>query len=144
MLSIGEVASRSGFRASAIRYYETIGLLQAPPRRGGKRMFSESVVERLAVIELAKLAGFGLDDIRNLLSSVGASGRPAQSWKNLIPAKTAEIDEQMKRLAEVKGVLSKLDGCSCATLEECGRAFANSRRSIESTVQTYPVPYTRK
>lgn len=129
MLTIGQVALQAGLRASAIRYYEAQGLLPPPWRKGGKRMYHPSIVERLAVIELAKVAGFELEEIRALLSSVG-EGRPARAWAKLVPAKRIEVDAQIRRLQEVNDALSKLNGCSCATLDECGRTF-NAYRSTQ-------------
>jgi len=126
MLTIGQVASRAGLRASAIRYYEAQGLLPKPTRQAGKRIYSTSILERLAVIELAKVAGFELRDIRAMLSEAGVS-EPSVAWKKLAAAKGADIDEQMRRLNEMKRVLSKLTACTCATLEECGRAFVEAR-----------------
>jgi len=100
MLTIGQVASRTGLRASAIRYYEAQGLLPRPSRQAGKRMYSAAILDRLAVIELAKIAGFGLSEIRVLLSHVEA-GEPSAA-------------------------------CTCATLEECGRAYIQARLSQAS------------
>jgi MerR family redox-sensitive transcriptional activator SoxR len=142
MLTIGQVAARTGLRASAIRYYEALGLLRRPPRLGGKRVYPPSVVEQLAVIELAKIAGFGLRDIRALQANVG-TGAAAAAWRTLIPARKAEVDAELQRLVAVKHVLSKLDACTCATLDDCGRAFINARltsrplrRAKTSTLRT--------
>jgi MerR family redox-sensitive transcriptional activator SoxR len=129
MLTIGTVAARTGLRASAIRYYEAQGLLPRAPRKDGRRMYNASILERLAVIELAKTAGFDLAEIRAVLSTAG-DGQPAPAWAKLATAKHVEIDAQMKKLARMKDVLAKLTGCTCATLDECGRAF-NAARSNE-------------
>jgi len=126
MLTIGQVASRAGLRASAIRYYEARGLLRCAPRKDGKRIYDASILERLAVIELAKTAGFDLDEVRAVLSRVGER-QPAAAWRTLAQAKQAEIDGQIRMLARMKDVLAKLTGCTCATLEECGRAFSAAR-----------------
>jgi len=126
MLSIGEVASRSGLKTSAIRYYEAQGLLRPAQRHAGRRVYPASILERLAVIELAKVAGFELQEIRALLSNVDGS-EPAEAWKQLVSAKAVEIDEQVKRLLEVKDLLSKLKACTCATLEECGSGYIEAR-----------------
>ena len=80
MLTIGQVASRAGLRPSAIRYYEAQGLLPRTSREGGKRIYHASIIERLAVIELAKMAGFDLGEIRAILSSLG-EGEPAPDWR---------------------------------------------------------------
>jgi len=126
MLTIGEVASRAGLQASAIRYYEALGLVPMAHRSGGKRIYDASILDRLAAIELAKRAGFELREIRDLLSEVG-QGRPAPIWRKLAKAKRGELDEQISRLATMKEVLSKLAGCNCRTLADCGRAFIAAR-----------------
>jgi MerR family redox-sensitive transcriptional activator SoxR len=122
MLTIGEVASRTGLRVSAIRYYEERGLLPKASRSGGKRVYSTSVLQRLAVIRLAKAAGFNLDEIRVTLSNLGEN-QPAARWRTLATAKRVELDAEMRRLTITKYVLTRMRACSCATLEECGRAF---------------------
>jgi MerR family transcriptional regulator, redox-sensitive transcriptional activator SoxR len=125
MLTIGQVASRTGLRASAIRYYESRGLLPKASRVGGKRVYEGSVIERLAIIELAKTAGFRLDEIVATLSNAGQAG-PAARWKTVAKAKHHEVDAEMKRLMITKHVLARLSACSCATLEDCGRAFLDA------------------
>ena len=90
MLTIGQVASRTGLRASAIRYYESRGLLPKASRIGGKRVYEGSVLERLAIIELAKTAGFHLDEIRSTLLRAG-EGKPAARWKTVAQARQHEL-----------------------------------------------------
>jgi MerR family redox-sensitive transcriptional activator SoxR len=68
-LSIGDVASRAGIRTSAVRYYETVGLIPAPDRISGQRRYEGDVVHRLGLIAVAKEAGFSLDEVRTLLDS---------------------------------------------------------------------------
>ena len=126
MLTIGQVALKSGLRASAIRYYESLGLLPSPPRRAGKRIYPDAILERLAVIELAKVAGFGLHEIRSLMADA-ATGEPVRAWKKLAAAKSLEIDQHMRQLGRMKRVLSRLAACRCATMEECGRLFIEAR-----------------
>ena len=123
MLTIGQVAQRAGLRASAIRYYEAQGLLPPAPRHGGKRVYDASILVRLSAIDLAKTAGFTLGEIRALVS---AGGKPARVWKRLTAVKRAELDREMARLALMRTVLEKLDGCRCSTLEDCGRIFENA------------------
>src|SRR5512132_4457141 len=73
-LSIGEVARLSGKAASAIRYYEEVGLVDVPERISGRRRYPRTVVRTLAVIETAQRAGLSLDD------PPAASGDPVGSW----------------------------------------------------------------
>jgi MerR family redox-sensitive transcriptional activator SoxR len=135
MVTIGQVASRTGLRASAIRYYEECGLLPPSSRTGGKRVYPSSILERLAVIRLAKAAGFNLDEIRAALSTIG-EGKPAARWKTLATTKRAELNAELKRLLVTKYVLARMSACSCATLEECGRAFLKAVSSRPSEPPT--------
>jgi MerR family transcriptional regulator, redox-sensitive transcriptional activator SoxR len=126
MLTIGQVASRAGLQASAIRYYEAQGLVPRVGREGGKRVYEASILERLAVIRLAKMAGFDLEEIRRAISEVG-SGQPAPIWRTLVDAKRADLDEQISKLVAMKSVLERVGRCTCPTLDECGRAFNKAR-----------------
>ena len=66
-MRIGEVADRAGVRKSLLRYYEDIGLIEPRERIGGQRRYDESVLRRLAVIDVAQRAGLSLDEVRELL-----------------------------------------------------------------------------
>src|SRR5688572_16028178 len=127
MLTIGEVASRARLRASGVRYYEAQGLIATAQRKGGKRIYDASVLDRLAVIELAKRAGFSLQEIRELITDVGRRAPPS-IWRKLAKSKRADLDQQIAMLISMKEILSRLTRCTCATLADCGRAF-NAARS---------------
>ncbi|MGB6207991.1 MerR family transcriptional regulator, partial [Mycobacterium sp.] len=75
-LTIGEVAREAGVAATALRYYEQIGLVPPVARLGGQRRYDESILARLEVIRLCKSAGFALDEIQRLFAD-DAPGRPA-------------------------------------------------------------------
>jgi MerR family redox-sensitive transcriptional activator SoxR len=140
MLTIGQVASRTGLRASAIRYYESRGLLPKAARVGGKRVFHDSVVERLAVICLAKTAGFDLVEIVAVVSLAGEA-QPSTRWRTLAKAKQLEVAAELQRLKLTKYLLTRMSGCSCDSLQDCGRAFLDAvstrppRPPIALTVQ---------
>jgi MerR family redox-sensitive transcriptional activator SoxR len=125
LMTIGQVAKRAGLRPSAIRYYEAQGLLPAATRRNGRRVYDRSIVERLAVIALAKMAGFRLDDIRLVVSR--GRKKPSRAWRMASRGKHEQLERQMARLAFMQDVLARIGGCECATLEECGRAFLAAR-----------------
>lgn len=118
-LGIGEVASRAGVNASAIRFYEREGLLPEPERAGGRRRFGEDTVHRLAVIDIAKRAGFSLDEIRTLLSSVDAGAPAHEQLQALAAAKLPELDAQIEQARAMRGWLAAASHCGCATLESC-------------------------
>ncbi len=122
-LPIGEVARRCGLATSAIRYYEREGLLPQAPKEGGRRVYDADVLDRLAVIELAKGTGMTLSETKTLLSPVGRGRTAAQSWRRFAQDKRAELDERIEQLERMRTLLGTLSGCDCPTLEDCGRAM---------------------
>jgi MerR family redox-sensitive transcriptional activator SoxR len=117
--TIGEVAAAAGVNASAIRYYERHGILPEPGRVGGKRRYGEEVLERLSVLEVAKQAGFSLDQIR-LLFEATDGGAPAHTrLKELARRKLPEVEALIAHATEVKTWLEATDQCTCDTLNEC-------------------------
>ena len=115
-LTIGEVAREAGIAATTLRYYEQIGLVPTPARRGGQRRYDSSVLARLEVIRLCKSAGFALDEIQ-LLFADDAPGRPAS--RALAETKLAEIDAQMASLARAREVIEWGMRCTCPSIDTC-------------------------
>jgi MerR family redox-sensitive transcriptional activator SoxR len=101
-LTIGQVAKRAGLNLSAIRYYEEKGLLPEAPRVSGRRRYTEETLARLGVIDVAKRAGFTLDDIRVLLDA-GDAGEPAyEQLQDLAGRKLPEVEELIARAERVR------------------------------------------
>ena len=123
-LSIGEIARRSGIAASAIRYYERIGLLPRPARAGGKRRYDASVLEWLSLIALAREAGFTMAEIRRLVAGFSPGTRPAARWQELATRKLQEIDAMVARAERMRAVLRIALDCGCFRLEDCSRLLA--------------------
>src|SRR5215475_12264560 len=86
-LTIGAVARRSGLRPSAVRYYESVGLLPAPRRVNGQRRFDADVVRLLGTIRFAQQAGFTVAEIRILFHGFGADVPPSARWRQLAKSK---------------------------------------------------------
>src|SRR5712691_9684498 len=133
-LTIGEVARRARLQASAIRYYERIGLLPSPQRVSGQRRYEADVLKRLVIIEVAKRAGFRVDEIKQLFRGFGKEIPAFQRWQVLAQRKIAEMDELIAKVKEIKRLLKKADRCKCLELEDCGRAFLS--RSAKKTIMT--------
>ena len=91
-LSIGEVAKRANIAASAIRYYESEGLIPPAGRVRGRRVYDPPIIARLALIHLAKSAGFTIAEIRKLLAGVARSAPPGARWRELAERKLAELE----------------------------------------------------
>ncbi|WP_217158288.1 MerR family transcriptional regulator [[Mycobacterium] fortunisiensis] len=115
MLTIGDVAERSGIASTALRYYEQVGLIPAPRRVGGQRRYEETVLTRLEVIRLCKTAGFSLTEIALLLDD--SPGRPVA--RELAQAKLAEIDAQLASLAQARAIIEWGMRCTCPSIELC-------------------------
>jgi len=90
-LTIGEVARRAGVSPSAIRYYESVGLVEPERRSGGRRLYGELAVERLALISFAKEMGFSLDEVRQLLAGFPEETSAGARWVELATSKLAEL-----------------------------------------------------
>lgn len=117
-LSIGQVASEVGLRASALRYYEAVGLLPAAVRVGGKRRYDRDTVDRLLLIRFSQRLGFTLTEIRRLLKDPSGQ-RQKTLWRELIDGKLQEIDELVRSAKGVQRVLRESRDCDCVTLTSC-------------------------
>ena len=115
-LTIGEVARQAGIAATTLRYYEQIGLIPAPARRGGQRRYDDAVLARLEVIRLCKSAGFALEEIQVLFAD-DVPGRPAS--RALAQAKLAEIDAHMASLARAREFIEWGMRCTCPSIDAC-------------------------
>jgi MerR family redox-sensitive transcriptional activator SoxR len=121
-LAIGEVAARTGHTQSTLRYWESVGLLPAPERAGGKRRYRPSVVDRIAVIDLARHAGFSLAEVRDLLDGVDAGADPQSQWATLVGRKRPEVEALIARALAMHNLLGELERCACDSLVACAAA----------------------
>jgi MerR family redox-sensitive transcriptional activator SoxR len=123
-LTISQVAKQVGLRASAIRYYEQIGLLEATERVGGQRRYDTSVFYRLSIVQRAQQAGFTLEEVHELLTGF-VQGTPApERWKQLSTRKLAELAAKMSEIQFMQGLLKDMmNNCHCDTLETCGKGI---------------------
>lgn len=119
LLTIGEVARRTGKAASAIRHYEAVGLIPAPERIGGRRRYPHQVVRALAVIETAQRAGLSLDEIGLLLGAAAEDRGSAERLREVAERKLPELDETIARARIVRGWLADAALCRCPTLDDC-------------------------
>jgi len=131
-LTISEVARKVGLKASAIRYYERIGLLPRAPRISGQRRYDATALYRLAIIQRARQLGFTLSEIRHLFFGFRDITRPSERWRTLSQRKLAELDHLMDGIKAVRGVLKKLmTKCRCDTLDQCGKGiFQSMNRNV--------------
>jgi MerR family redox-sensitive transcriptional activator SoxR len=126
-LTISEVARQVGLQASAIRYYERIGLLPRAPRVSGQRRYDTTALYRLAIIQHARQLGFTLSEIRYLFFGFRDITRASERWRTLSQRKVAELDRMMDGIKAVRGLLEKMmTKCLCDTLDQCGKGIFRS------------------
>jgi MerR family redox-sensitive transcriptional activator SoxR len=118
-LTIGEVARQVGLNTSAIRYYESLGVLPEPRRVSGQRRYDAATIRRLQVIDVAKRAGFSLDDARVLLAADDGDGSAHEQLRDLAQRKLPEVDAVIQRAQAMRHWLSVATGCGCETLDVC-------------------------
>lgn len=114
-MDIAEVARQSGVPASALRYYESKGLIASVGRQGARRRFAPGVLDQLALIALGQAAGFSLDEIRSMFSP---NGQPEIDRAKL-SAKADEIDRMVIRLRAMSRGLRHAAVCRAPRHAEC-------------------------
>jgi len=116
-MRIGEVARRAGVRVSLIRYYEEVGLLPEPPRLSGQRRYDDTVLRRLAVIDVAQRAGLTLDEIRELVEH--GNDPMSERLREVADRRLPEIDALIDRAQRVRTWLQLASGCDCERIDDC-------------------------
>ena len=119
-LTVGEVAARSGFAPSALRSYESEGLLGADRTEGGQRRYHRSVLRRLAFIRAARHVGLSLDEIRAALDTLPRGRTPTKAdgtrisrlWRH-------RLDAEIEALTALRDGLDSCIGCGCLSLKRC-------------------------
>jgi DNA-binding transcriptional MerR regulator len=112
---IAEVARRTGVPASTLRFYEDKGLIVSVGRKGLRRQFDATVFERLALIALARAAGFSLEEIAHVFTPDGR----AHIDRALLSAKADELDRTIVRLRAMRNGLRHAAVCRAPSHFEC-------------------------
>lgn len=120
-LSIGDLARQAGVRPSALRYYESVGLLAAPTRVSGRRVYDPSAVDVLRLVQLAKSAGFSVAEIRKLLNGFDRTTPASARWQAMATRKLEDVNALIERAERMRDMLEKLLTCKCVQLAECVR-----------------------
>ncbi|MDP2574197.1 helix-turn-helix domain-containing protein [Vibrio penaeicida] len=106
-LDIGVVAKRSGLNSSALRYYESIGLIHSIGRNGLRRQYSEDVLQKLALIHLGRKAGLSLEEIKAMFNQDGN----LDINRDALLEKVSEIEKSIRQLICVKESLLHVANC---------------------------------
>lgn len=119
-LTIGQVANRTGLSVSAIRYYETQGLVTPYRNAGGRRRFLPSDIRRLSFVLIAQQLGFPLKEIRERLKDLPEGRTPTRKdWTRISRAFRQVLQERIDIMMRMRDRLDGCIGCGCLSLAKC-------------------------
>jgi MerR family redox-sensitive transcriptional activator SoxR len=128
LLTVSETARRSGFSSSALRYYESEGLISAERTSGGQRRFHRAELRRLAFIAAARHVGLSLDEIRAALSTLPTRRSPTNAdWERISNAWRDRLNREIAALEKLRDGLDGCIGCGCLSLGSCTLSNPNDR-----------------
>ena len=123
VLTIGEIARRSGVAASALRFYEERGLIASVRAGSGHRRYPRSVLRRVAFIVFAQRIGLSLEEIAAELARLPPDRIPVRAdWARLSGAWTRRIDQKIAELQRLRAGLTQCIGCGCLSIDKCALA----------------------
>src|SRR4051812_27079874 len=120
LLTVSQVAERSGFAPSALRFYEREGLLSATRTSGNQRRYERGVLRRLAFIRAARNVGLTLDEVAAALATLPEARTPSRAdWTRLSRTWRRRLDDQITALTQLRDGLDSCIGCGCLSLKRC-------------------------
>ncbi len=132
LISIGQVAARTGLAVSAIRYYEEQGLVAPERSRAGQRRFVRTDIRRLSFVLITQRLGFSIAEIRKMLASLPEGRTPDQAdWTKLSKSIRTELDRRIAVMTRLRDNLDGCIGCGCLSLAKCKLYNEGDRRAAE-------------
>lgn len=120
IISIGDLARRTGLSVSAIRFYEAKGLIEPFRSSGGQRRFLRSDIRRLSFIRIAQTVGLSIDGIATELAKLPNGRTPtAADWREISVAMRAMLDQRIATIERIRDRLDGCIGCGCLSLDKC-------------------------
>lgn len=120
ILSVGEVARRSGVAISTLHFYETRGLISSTRTPGNQRCYTRDVLRRVAFIRVSQRVGIGLADIAAALAELPVTAAPSRAdWERLSTAWRADLDQRIAQLQKLRDSLDDCIGCGCLSIDRC-------------------------
>jgi len=119
-MTIGEISRRSGVATSALRFYESRGLIHSERTAAGHRRYPRAVLRRIAFIVFAQRLGLSLDDVASELRKLPRHGVPTRAeWAQLSASWQRHIDAKLAELERLRSGLTECIGCGCLSLDRC-------------------------
>jgi MerR family redox-sensitive transcriptional activator SoxR len=137
-LTIGEVATRTGVAASALRYYEDRDLIRSTRAAGGRRTYDRSVLRRIAFVVFAQRVGLTLGEVETELARLPENRVPRRSdWAKLSASWSSRIDQRIAELERLRAGLTECIGCGCLSLDRCRLANPEDRAAAQGPGPRY-------
>ncbi len=134
VLTVSQVAERSGFAPSALRFYERQGLISATRTSGGQRRYERAVLRRLAFIAAARRVGLTLDEIGEALALLPDGRNPTKAdWTRISRSWRSRLDEEIAALEKLRDGLDGCIGCGCLSLQRCRLSNPNDVAAAAGT-----------
>ena len=135
LIPIGALAKRTGLAVSAIRFYESKGLLTSLRTAGNQRRFLRSDIRRLSFILIAQRLGLGLVEIEQALATLPQGRTPTLSeWQRISRSLRGELDARINLLTRTRAKLDECIGCGCLSLDRCRLYNKDDRAGVAGAV----------
>ena len=120
LLSVGEVARRSGVAVSALHFYETRGLIESVRNSGNQRRYKRDVLRRVAILKVAQRVGISLAEIAHAFAALPSGRTPSvQDWETMSRLWHDDLDERIQALTSLRDQLTQCIGCGCLSIASC-------------------------
>lgn len=120
VLSVGEVAARSGVAVSTLHFYEKKGLIEGWRTAGNQRRYPRGVLRRVAIVKIAQRAGIPLQVIKQALATIPPDHSPnTKDWARFVSSWRQMLEERITSLTQLRDQLTSCIGCGCLSLKSC-------------------------
>ena len=138
LITIGELAERSGVARSGLRYYESRGLIVADRTGGNQRRYSRGMLRRTAFIRAAGAVGLSLDEIAAALATLPVGRTPRKAdWTRLSRAWRSQLESRILELERLRDDLTGCIGCGCLSLRRCALLNVGDRAAARGAGARY-------
>jgi MerR family redox-sensitive transcriptional activator SoxR len=138
LFTVSELATRSGYAPSAIRFYESQGLIAASRTAGGQRRFERQMLRRLAFIRAARNVGLSLDEVTAALAKLPDGRTPTRAdWARLSKDWRGRLDDQIAGLMALRDNLDSCIGCGCLSMKRCAISNPGDQAAVAGPGAVY-------
>ncbi|ULN65102.1 redox-sensitive transcriptional activator SoxR [Vibrio gigantis] len=119
-LTIGQLSERSGVAPSALRFYETKGLIASIRTNGNQRRYQSAMLRRIALIQVAQSIGFTLEEITEELATLPMNQTATKrDWERVAKKWQGQLDSKMAQIRSLQENLTGCIGCGCLSMQKC-------------------------